>query len=390
MEAGAVEKAHKTFSDLLKISEVLDAIAKDLCDDISKIEVVERGRGDAVQYNLPWAHPIRRIQEIEVPPALDGDAFTFFSGEEYSTHPWHQHFELVQGINVDINKAVTSLHRFCEESFTYYDSPKYWYRREQKRELCFNSPHWKHVKLKEDITDEELRTFIRKSASTLTKVSEKIRGNIILLQDTYYPKPWAVKIAMMHGKNTPQRGDAIRDMINNNRVPKSSKRLISDLIKFQEGNRFFVHDEWKPVGNNRRRGMTLALLPVAKCQWKKPSITPLFYAPPKLICLRDYFGMEREVRLYFSPRQFPTPIDLWSADICDSFNLLRYYIIEQSKKEGELSCRGGSKPGCSVRFSCTTKTCKFHFVLKWDKYGYYIHYHNVDLNRFVGCAEHNH
>ena len=29
-----MEKAHKTFSDLLKISEVLDAIAKDLCDDI--------------------------------------------------------------------------------------------------------------------------------------------------------------------------------------------------------------------------------------------------------------------------------------------------------------------------------------------------------------------
>ena len=136
-----MEKAHKTFRDLLKISEVLDAIAKNLCDDISKIEVVERGRGDAVQYNLPWARPIRKIQNIEVPPALDGDAFTFFSGEEYSTHPWHQHFELVQGINVDINKAVTSLHRFCEESFLHTMTHQSIGIAGSRRENCASIPH---------------------------------------------------------------------------------------------------------------------------------------------------------------------------------------------------------------------------------------------------------
>ena len=248
------------------------------------------------------------------------------------------------------------------------------------------------VKLNENVTDAELRASIIKAASTLTKISEKIRNNIILLQDTYYPKSWAVKIAMMHGKNTPQRGDSMRDMIRNNRVPKSSSRLIRDLIKLQEGNQFFIHDEWKPVGNNRRLGLALALLPVTKHSWRKPNITPLFYAPPKLICLRDYFGKKREVRLYFSPRQFPTPIDLKSAGTCDTFYLLRDYIVEQSKKDGKVSCRGGSKPGYSVRFSCITKECKFHFVLKWDKYGYYIHHHNADLNDglFVGCADHNH
>ena len=79
------------------------------------------------------------------------------------------------------------------------------------------------------------------------------------------------------------------------------------------------------------------------------------------------------MRLYFSPRQFPTPVELQYGDIDDSFYSLKDYIIEQSKKEGEVSCRGGGKPGKSVKFSCKTKNCKFNFILKWDKYGYFIH-----------------
>ena len=171
------------------------------------------------------------------------------------------------------------------------------------------------------------------------------------MQGTYYPKPWAVKVAMMYNKNTPERGRAIRDMIINNRVPRTSTRLLSDLIKLETEKKFFVHDAWKPVGNNRQHGLILALVPV-KCVWKCPQITPSFYAPPKQVCLRDWFQLEKRVRLYFSPRQFPTPMKLQYADI-----------------ENQISCNSGGKPGVSKRFSCKTKQCKFYFVVKWDKYG---------------------
>ena len=127
-----MEEAHVSFGDLLKRSEVLDAIAKKLCDYVAKIEVVEEGPDyghsrfrcgvrEPAQYNIPWAWPIRHIQKIEVSPALDGDAFTFFSGEEYSSHPWHQHSQLIQDIISNTNEAIASLHTFCEESFTFYD-----------------------------------------------------------------------------------------------------------------------------------------------------------------------------------------------------------------------------------------------------------------------------
>ena len=94
--------------------------------------------------------------------------------------------------------------------------------------------------------------------------------------------------------------------------------------------------------------------------------------------------------LYFSPRQFPNLAELQYGDINESFYSLKNYVIEQSKKEGEVSCRGGDKPRKSVRFSCKTKNCKFNFILKWEKYGYFIHYHNAHLDEFVGCMTYNH
>ena len=82
-------------------------------------------------------------------------------------------------------------------------------------------------------------------------------------------------------------------------------------------------------------------------------------------------------RLYFSPRQFPTPVNLSQAVSCDLFECLRSYIIEQSKKGGEVSGTL-AKNGKSVRFACKHKKCKFYFVLKWDELGYYILYHKYN------------
>ena len=134
----------------------------------------------------------------------------------------------------------------------------------------------------------------------------------------------------------------------------------------------------------------MALLPVTHNRWSKPSISISLYAPPRSICLQDYFGLKGNIRLYFSPLQFPTPSNLLHGDICDSFDNLKEYIIEQAKKEGEIFRSGGGNTGKSVRFGCKTKDCKFHFYLKWDKYGYYIHHHNVARDLFVGSVVHNH
>jgi len=79
-------------------------------------------------------------------------------------------------------------------------------------------------------------------------------------------------------------------------------------------------------------------------------------------------------RLYFSPRQFPTPLNLSHAVSCDSFKCLQSYIVEQSKKDREVSFTVADN-GKSVRFACKArkrKECKFYFVLKWDEVGYYI------------------
>ena len=120
------------------------------------------------------------------------------------------------------------------------------------------------------------------------------------------------------------------------------------------------------------------MVPVFKDRWGQPCINNLTVCTTEThVCLRDYFGLKRNAQLHFSPIQFPSPVKLDDGDNCESFTRLKQYIIEQSKKEGEVACSGGGKKGKSRRFTCKTKLCKFYFVLKWDKYGYYIHYYII-------------
>ena len=96
---------------------------------------------------------------------MERSAFTFFSKEEYSTHPWHQHSQLILAINSDVNDAIISLRQFCDESFTYYRKlpPSL----EMVGPLCFNSKEWLYVKRNENITVDDLRAFIQKVVSAL-------------------------------------------------------------------------------------------------------------------------------------------------------------------------------------------------------------------------------
>ena len=189
-----------------------------------------------------------------------------------------------------------------------------------------------------------------------------------------------------------------------NRIPSKSKGVLTNLIGLKKSDQFFIEDEWKPVGNNRRRGIALAMVPMENAnweirgQWYQRDIpdaidTIKIYKPAKIIYLGAYFGVRRDIRLYFSPRRFPTPTDLRDGDNCDEFDRLTNYIIEQSKKEGEvqLSYRytKTSRCGRGVKFACKTKDCKFYFMVKWDHYGYYINHYHAGWG-FVGCVEHNH
>ena len=58
---------------------------------------------------------------------------------------------------------------------------------------------------------------------------------------------------MQHKKFTKQRGDVIREMVANGRIPKTGTRLLSKLIEFEEKNVFYIDDAWKTVGNNRKK-----------------------------------------------------------------------------------------------------------------------------------------
>ena len=402
IEADAMEEAHRSFGKLLKRSKKLDSDAEYLLRDVAKIKAGNRRNERDWEWHSPWVYPLRTLRDLEGIAAQEWEgAFELFATEEYATHPWHNHNQNIKKISDDLNNLIATLHHFCEESFTYHDSydpfagkffickytTSYHFH---KGKIKFNMPYWQYVRLKDKITEDELRAFMHNAATSLFGAAQKIRNIILLLQGLYYPKQWAVKVAMEHVGNTPERGDAIREMIQNKRIPSTSTRLMSKLIKATKEKSFFIQDEWKPAGNNQKRGFVLSLVPV-KCRSNKwPEITPLLYAPAKPIGLSDYFGIRENVRLYFSPLQFPTPVDLQMGDNCETFELLKSYIVMQSKKEGEVSCRGGRKKGKSVRFSCKTKKCGFYFVLKWDRYSYYIHHHNPSSDKYIGNAWHRH
>ncbi len=384
-ETDAIRKAYMAFSTFLfQRSRNLESDAKHFLDALSEGWILPSSnhrRGGVLRHYL-----VKKMRNLRGMSATDGDAFQFFSSEEYVNHPWHNYSRIIQGISTNLDNAIADLHTFCCDTFILHNSGEEIDFTSHR--LTFQGSFDFSITIRDNVTDDDVKAGISKVATALTETAEKLRSIIQPMQGTYYAKSWAVKIAMKYDRNTTQRGDAIRDMAANNRIPQTGVRLLSNLIQQKEKNIFFVDDEWKSVGNNRKRGLKLALSPIETTRGF-PGIMVALYRPPKQICLRDYFGMKRDVRLYFSPRQFPTPTELPYGDICDSFDLLKAYIIEQSKKEGEVSSSGG-KPGKSVRFSCKTKSCKFYFFVKWDKYGYYIHHHNYARDKFVGCMDHNH
>ena len=321
------------------------------------------------------------------------ESFDFFSTETYASHPWHHHTTTIKKIYKDIDKIYTDLNKFCKQSFETWN--------------VFLKPEMVkprgYLPLDESVSDADVVLALEKASSSLYQSAKHIRALIQPMQGTYYSKSWAVQMVIKHNQssNNSTQASVIDDMITNNRIPNTSAKLLASLVRSKKKGEFFIDDEWKTVRNNRKRGLALALVPTTFDTFS-------LYKPPTLIHLSNYFGTAGPdkskstqnkhrsnycSRLYFSPRQFPTPVDLSQAVSCASFKCLRSYIIEQSKKEGEVSGTL-ARNGKSVRFACKHKKCKFYFVLKWDELGYHIHYHKYsrvdEKDLFIGCLEHSH
>ena len=160
--------------------------------------------------------------------------------------------------------------------------------------------------------------------------------------------------------------------------------------------------------------INLALIPVDCFQQLELDqfITVDFYAPPKTIDICDYIGGSEEgdgeycavaERLYFSPRQFPTPVNLAAAGEEKYFGQLKEYIRQSSETSGSpVVCNGGSGfkqfvcrhgKNQKMKVGSESNSCSFQFLVKWDKYGYYVHLFRVNRDNMltsVGCRYHNH
>ena len=145
-----------------------------------------------------------------------------------------------------------------------------------------------------------------------------------------------------------------------------------------------------------------------------PLVTTALYAAPKVIEVGNRLGLSAE-RLYFSPKQFPVT-DLENAGDNETFKQLKDYIIEQSLLAGNSPVVYHGTDCRSKRFICKYALeknwkekfgnipftrCKFSLLVKWDKYGYYIHTSKpeptysgdnylIERKCVVGCEFHNH
>ena len=179
---------------------------------------------------------------------------------------------------------------------------------------------------------------------SLLKVARKLKGLITFLQlqaqgstKLFYSKSRAVHAVVKHRKGTHARGEAIQELVEMGLVP-SSYALYNAIKVFEKEHR--IMETWwttmtdKKVRYRNKRYKGDIYLPVIRisCYQNndlKQLGKPIFdrsddgkwnikrlYGPAKMTCL--FTCSEKEYsngfdRLYFSPKQFPTPIDLETA-----------------------------------------------------------------------------
>lgn len=346
----------------------------------------------------------------QIAPHVADSYFRFFQNEEYDTHPWHNHAHEFREIAAYLDRRYAKICAFLSDWILWPGKKDtaclkirnpYHALHDQFIELFSKEPDllsnkFRRLEMLNDFAQEEYKKrraaaikAIDKWTDALDEAASRVRDMVRPMQGTYYSKAWAVEIAMRFS-NPIERGAAIREMIANKRIPATSTRLLQDLASKKKRGAFFIDDEWKPAGGNQRKGcLVLALVPVQMMYVEKgvkePHITTALYMPPKAICVEDYFGREIDTRLYFSPRQFASTSSKFEA----TFEDIKRYVIQQTKRNGKLSYSGD--PEKRGRFSCKTKGCKFHLVVKYDYgNGFYVHLYDDSKSRVVGNIRHNH
>ena len=114
----------------------------------------------------------------------------------------------------------------------------------------------------------------------------------------------------------------------------------------------------------------LGISPGSQGETPKAEIGMLLGAPPKVLDFTEYIddeqGERKDERLYFSPLQFPTPVDLNEAGKCASFQALKTYIKHASQKAGSPVTSRTACGGYKVFLCQHSQKCNYQFWVKWD------------------------
>ena len=123
MENHRKEEAIKAFCDLMKRSEALDSHAQ-CFNDAATWKIVKDSDNGFLRIPKacsPWPSLVKQMRNIQSIPASDGDAFLVYAGEDFGTHPWHDHLQIIQNIVMSVDDAIANLHQFSCETFSLYE-----------------------------------------------------------------------------------------------------------------------------------------------------------------------------------------------------------------------------------------------------------------------------
>jgi hypothetical protein len=458
-------KTYNVTSDVVS----LFAIAESIDSVVSLLERVEREFQRSEEHDLTESKYFlsnhgrdelriagSRMKKFPENIRQSSEHFSPFEGSP-KHHPYHLHKTSLTKLSQEMEQASTSFHtlynelppRPCEQNLVWTSqcSSKVKEMRKHINESTIPALSDVAKKVRALITPPQVlyskkHTFNEALESleycngTPSEVAKKVRALITTPPQvnpvTLYSKTHAINEALKYCKGTPERGAAIKDMVRMGCVP--SKTAFYDAINIfeKEGGNVMI-DSWNmekgPVRKRCLRKMgsmwlahiCMPAIPV-DCDFysgnpilDKDSILEL-YKTPRIVDISDYMGLTEGThkkvgiggRIYFSPHQFPTPLNLAIAGSANDkvFQLLKKCIQKYCEDAGSPVVCNGGKAG-SKKFVCSHKmrarkqklttdkryTCPYSFTVKWDKLGYFIPLRNRHLKRstcFVGCEYHNH
>jgi len=366
------EGPHKAFKALLEQAGKVDMLAVQI-EEMQERDRERRESGLADNFGVLSRYQADDLRVMMTSGYEDirvnAEEFVPFSDKKFIHHPYHHHKTILMGVATQLKIISSEAVRLCGT----YSSDF----------VCKPPPPWTMVTVGE---------YIRcTTIPQLRGISYTIRNYIIILQDGYYSKTHAINIAMGFRRGTAARGAAIKEMVVNKYVP--SKSALTDAIRLRQNGLPIEEVEWntkrggrlchgmlfdcrEDIGKPWLGAVTMALIPVATRMVHskvEPIITIYFYAPPKPMEVMGVLRQEVKCdRLYFSPKQYPTPKNLKMTSKSNAFNELKIYIEQSAKRWGSpVVCRAGRSE--SKIFKCNhSKECKYFFTVKWDKFGFYI------------------